>query len=419
MLISELMSTPETARAITASQIFLVNTLLGLSRQKGYIWATDKALSKIVDRPIRSIQRWLKKLDDEGFIRRETERVRFGKAKQKIKWRVTRKIYLLRSPFNENPQNLSNILNFASFQENNKKASLNPAPFQENNKKASLNPEPFQERSKKASLNPESFQENNKKASLNPAPSSNSPRESESEEVSGGGGIRIENIYNKTTTENTCRQPQDSQGSAKSPSSNSPRENEVEKVSGGGGIRIENIYNKTTTENTCRQPQDRENVVVSFSNKNFSNENEEFIYPDLHKLNLAHSLKVKLSKKYSKEDIRIAVIRTLDWTTRLCDTKAILTVLNRMKTWVDNIPKEKIEENNKIKLKNLQHLDGIYIANTSIVVGYNYIEFISGPTCKVFYAKDREFESKFAEEYRRLKELEKLYNMNTQIKRAS
>lgn len=75
-----------------AAKIFY-GCLVGLSKKEGYCYASDEQLAEQHSVDVRTIKRWLKSLEEKGFISRHTKNVPYKTDEGKLIWRKKRKIY--------------------------------------------------------------------------------------------------------------------------------------------------------------------------------------------------------------------------------------------------------------------------------------------------------------------------------------
>ncbi len=107
--------------------------------------------------------------------------------------------------------------------------------------------------------------------------------------------------------------------------------------------------------------------------------------------------------QYGKEDVLLAVKRTLKFSARICDEAALISILRKKDEWKDVVTPEERQSYKENYLNSLKPLDGTIIKNTRIDVGPTYISFISGPKVQSYDCKDFDFKTNVDD---KLKELE-------------
>jgi len=116
------------------------------------------------------------------------------------------------------------------------------------------------------------------------------------------------------------------------------------------------------------------------------------VCPFLHRLILTDEHKIRLSKQYDWETLRIAVDRVLAWEGRQSDAAAIETILKRPNEWQDKPDKQAAKAEAEQLLDVIRPYDGTSINGTLIVVGKDYVEFSGGVSYyEVFKAEDPNF----------------------------
>lgn len=159
--------------------------------------------------------------------------------------------------------------------------------------------------------------------------------------------------------------------------------------------KMTDITSNSKRENIKQQPEAPSAVVVSL----ISNE--------LEKLDIEDSLRMKISREFKFEDVKLAVERALNWKSRPSDAVGIMTALKKKDDWMDPPSKEEKIESNEKFLKNLEHLDGTTIANTQITIGKTYIEFVSGMKVDIYSTEDNDFKILVNKYFDYLKTLQK------------
>ncbi len=127
------------------------------------------------------------------------------------------------------------------------------------------------------------------------------------------------------------------------------------------------------------------------------------VFSSIDKLDIPIPLKEKILKKYTHEEIELAVKRTLAWEHRKSDVIGIQTTLNKADTWCDNPTGEDIERINNDFLMSLSHLDNAKVGPIQIIIGNGYIEFNSNMKCDVFKINDTYFKTSVTEFLKKLK----------------
>ena len=113
----------------------------------------------------------------------------------------------------------------------------------------------------------------------------------------------------------------------------------------------------------------------------------------LNDLEVNQTLRLKITKDYSLEEIEVAVKRCLRWKSRGSDHVGVMTALSQAATWYDEPTKEEKIELNREFLRSLDYLDEKIFGITKVFVCSKHIEFINGPShVKVFHIRDSDFE---------------------------
>ena len=131
-------------------------------------------------------------------------------------------------------------------------------------------------------------------------------------------------------------------------------------------------------KNTTTIEEKKEVVVVSFEG-----------------LKISDSKKKSILKKFPKrEEIELAIQRTLKTPSRDSDEAVLFHWLNKPDQWNETQSKEDILKENNEHLQSLNYLDGERLANSRITVGTTYIEFCAGSKTDVFDIREKDFISK-------------------------
>lgn len=135
------------------------------------------------------------------------------------------------------------------------------------------------------------------------------------------------------------------------------------------------------------------------------------VFSCLDELTLPRSLKEKLSREHSEDDLIEAVKRVKAWKTRKCDKKAINAVLAQKQTW-DDTDRDPTEDNRAWAKSELSELD---FAAVTLKYGYQLrifreaVELSCGMNCSTYRYDSPNFKLKLIEH------LEKLgYNVDKQ-----
>lgn len=95
-------------------------------------------------------------------------------------------------------------------------------------------------------------------------------------------------------------------------------------------------------------------------------------------LKIGETKKQFIKKKFTIEQITIAIERVLKMNNRDSDEACLLFALNHPDEWVDSKSPEVIMVENDKYLRSIKNLDNEIVNHTRISVGYNYVEFYRG-----------------------------------------
>lgn len=131
---------------LCASAKLFYGQICGLSVKHGYMYASNQQLADMTQQPIKTIERWMKELEDYGHLRRETENFITKNEEGKNVWQKRRKVFFndgfARKPEKETLPKPSNNdyetpKNEGSFETLKNEGSLEPLK-NEGNKDASI-----------------------------------------------------------------------------------------------------------------------------------------------------------------------------------------------------------------------------------------------------------------------------------------
>lgn len=140
---------------------------------------------------------------------------------------------------------------------------------------------------------------------------------------------------------------------------------------------------------------------------------------NLSKLNISAALRNKIISGYTIEEIDIGVKRCLAWKGRPSDDIGIMTVLNRSEIWIDNPTPEQNKELAAEFLRSLMKYDGKSFGLSTITVGTNYIEFVSGMKVEVYNIDQVDFKVKVTEHFEKLKQADEKLKKDNLIRNVS
>lgn len=129
------------------------------------------------------------------------------------------------------------------------------------------------------------------------------------------------------------------------------------------------------------------------------------VFSCLDKLNIPHSIRVKLSKEHKEPFLRDCVDKTLAVKNRDSDLAVLYYVIKNYADWQSPIDKEQIKKSDQEFLEKVYKGIGVKFCVWSVELGNGYLEFTLGSQAKTFYAGEKGMQKELSDFIKKCREV--------------